>query len=56
MPLPPPYFREIWDFENVNIEFILKSISNFDWKRAFCNQNCNEKCKYFIKNINKFIL
>ena len=41
----PPYFREIWDYKNVNIECIQKSINNFDWTRAFQNRNCNEQCK-----------
>ena len=30
IPHSPPYFREIWDFKNANIESIQKSISNFD--------------------------
>ena len=33
--LPRPYFRERWDYKNVNIECIQKSIYNIDWIRAF---------------------
>ena len=37
IPLPPPYFREILDYKNANIECIQKSIYSFDWIRAFQN-------------------
>ena len=55
IPLPPLCFREICNFENVDIEYIRKSILNFDWQRAFCNQNVNEKHKNFIRNLVKYI-
>ena len=29
IPLPSPYFRELWDFKNANIECIQRSINNF---------------------------
>ena len=45
IPLPPLYFRKIWDYKNANIECIQKSIYNFDSTRAFKNQNCNKKYK-----------
>ena len=31
VPLPPPYYRQIWNYENVDTESIQKAISNFDW-------------------------
>ena len=31
VPLPPPYYRQIWNYENVDTECIQKAISNFDW-------------------------
>ena len=37
IPLPPPYFREIWDHKNPNIGCIQKLIYNFDWTRVFQN-------------------
>ena len=37
IPLPPPYFREIWDYKNENIEYIQKLIYNFDCTRDFQN-------------------
>ena len=54
VPLPPPYYRELWDF-SANTECIRKSINNFDWAGAFENQNCKEQCKNLIGNITEYI-
>ena len=51
IPLPPPYYRELWDFKSANTECIQKSINNFDWARAFQNQNCNEQCKILSETL-----
>ena len=51
--LPLPYFREIWDFKSANIECIQKSINNFDWARAFQNQNCNDQCRILSETLLK---
>ena len=48
-----PYFREIWDFKSANIECIQKSINNFDWARAFQNQNCNDQCRILSETLLK---
>ena len=42
VPLPPPYYREIWDYKHANTENIQKAISMFDWQKAFENKNTNE--------------
>ena len=44
-PLPPPYYREIWDHKNAATESIQKAISNFDWPQAFRSKNANENCR-----------
>ena len=31
IPLPSPYFRDIWDYRHENTESIQKAISTFDW-------------------------
>ena len=49
--LPPPCYRELWDFKSANTECIQKSINNFDWVRAFQNQNCNEQCKILLETL-----
>ena len=41
VPLPPPYYREIWDCKNADTESIQKAISNFRNR----NKNGNENCK-----------
>ena len=30
IPLPPPYYRELWNFKSVNSQCIQKSVNNFD--------------------------
>ena len=42
---------EIWDFKSANIECIQISINNFDWARAFQNQNCNEQCRILSETL-----
>ena len=42
VPLPPPYYREIWDYKHENIKKIQKAISMFYWHQAFKNKNTNE--------------
>ena len=44
IPLPPPYYRDVWDYKHANTESIQKAISTFDWSKAFLHQNANEKC------------
>ena len=45
VPLPPSYYREIWEYKNADTESIQKVISNFDWSKAFRNKDANENCK-----------
>ena len=51
IPLPPPYYRELWGYKRANTECIQKSINSFDWARAFHNQNCNEQCKILSETL-----
>ena len=37
------YSREVWDYKNANVEGIRKSISLFNWEKAFENLSINEK-------------
>ena len=45
---PPPYFRDIWHYQDVKTDLIRRAIDMFDWDRAFVNTNVNEKV--FILN------
>ena len=51
VPLPPPCYREIWDYKNTGTEGIQKAISNFDWSKAFRNKNPNENCKLLMDTL-----
>ena len=53
IPLPPPYYRDVWDSKHANTESIQKAIfekelcySTFYWSKAFLHRNANEKYKY----------
>ena len=42
LPLRPPYYREIWDYEHESIENIKNVISMLDCQKAFKNKISNE--------------
>ena len=45
---PPPYLR---DFQEANAGFIKRAISYFNWEKAFCDTNNNEKVSLFNRTI-----
>ena len=49
IPLPPPYYREIWDYKKADVENIQKTLYVVNWCRAFADKNINEKCRYSMK-------
>ena len=54
VPLPPPYLREVWDYENANVNHILSAVSSTDWEFLFCGANVNKKVDILnkcLKNI-----
>ena len=52
IPLPPPYYRKLWDYKKVNTEDIQRAISAFNWDMAFQNKDVNDK----IKMLNETLL
>ena len=40
---PPPYKREVWHYQNANIENIRKAISELPWEKRFANSDVNDK-------------
>ena len=51
---PPPYGREVWNFQNADINLIRKAMNGFNCERAFFNLNINEVlsfCNTNIKNV-----
>ena len=45
IPLPPPYYRKLWDYKKANTEDIQRAISAFNWDMAFQNKGINDKIK-----------
>ena len=48
---PPPYAREVWHYQDSNVDLIRRSINEFDWDRAFANKHVDEKVLIFNKTI-----
>ena len=40
---PPPYERVVWNYQDANNDLIQRSISQFNWKRAFSNKGVNKQ-------------
>ena len=39
--VPPPYYREVWDYKRANAGNIQKAISIFDWQKDFRDKTKN---------------
>ena len=48
---PPPYFGDVWHYQNANTGLTRRAIEMFDWDRPFINTNANEKVFVFNKTI-----
>ena len=48
---PTPYTREVWHYQDSNIDLIRRSINEFDWDRAFANKHVDEKVLIFNKTV-----
>ena len=48
---PPPYCREIWHYQDANIDLIRRVIPKFNYDKAFSNTNVNEKVYIFCHTI-----
>ena len=48
---PPPYFCDVWHYQDANTDHIRRAIAMFDWDRAFVNTNVNEKVFILNKTI-----
>ena len=45
IPLPPPYYREVWDYRNTGPVCIQRAISLVNWNNVFSNKTADEKVK-----------
>ena len=48
---PPPYFCDVWHYQDANIDLITRAIDMFNWDRAFVNTDVNEKVFILNKTI-----
>ena len=46
IPLPPPYYRKLWDYKKANIEGIKRAVSIFDWALTFKIRILMKKLKF----------
>ena len=57
IPLPPPFYSEVWDYKNTDAVCIQRAISLVNWNDVFSNKTADEKVKsrasvdYLIKYI-----
>ena len=56
----PPYFRDLWHYQDANTNLTRRAIDIFDWDRAVINTNFNEKVfilnKTILNILSNFIL
>ena len=48
---PSPYEREVWHYQNANVDQIRQAISEFPWDNHFTNINVNEQVQLFTQTI-----
>ena len=46
-PLPPPYKRRVWDYNDANHDLIKETLSNTNWEAIFENSTPDESVKDF---------
>ena len=48
---PPPFEREVWQYQKADVILIRRTIYEFSWKRALSNLNVDEEVTVFNKTI-----
>ena len=48
---PPAYTREVWHYQDSDVELIGRSLNGSDWDRAFANKHVDEKDEIFNKTV-----
>ena len=52
---PPPYEREVWHYQEADVNLIRRAIHGFNWKRALSNLNVDEQVTVFNRTILKIV-
>ena len=59
-PLPPPYKRRVWDYNEANLNLIKETLSNTNWEATFENSTPDEAVKdstdIILSTLSQFIL
>ena len=42
----PPYFCDVWYYQDANTDLMRRAIDMLDWERAFVNTNVMERCSF----------
>ena len=53
---PPPYTREVWHYQDSNVDLIRRSINEFDLDRTFANKHIDQKVLIFNKIVLNILL
>ena len=48
---PTPYTREVWHYQDSNVDLIRRSINESDWDRTFANKYVDEKVLIFNNTV-----
>ena len=48
---PPPYSTEVWHFKEAKTNLIRRTLTHFNWERAFSNTNVYKKVRIFNKSV-----
>ena len=48
---PPHYDREVWHYQDSNVDLIRRFINGFDWDRAFVNKHIKQKVLVFNETV-----
>ena len=51
----PPHEREVWHFQNADINLIRRAMNGFNWERAFFNLNIYEMVSAFNATVKKIM-
>ena len=52
---PPPYEREVWNYQKTNVDQIRQAICEFPWDNRFANISVNEQVQLFTQTFQNII-
>ena len=52
---PPPYEREVWDYQKANVDQIREAISGIPWDNCFANISVSEQVQFFTQTFQNII-